>query len=134
MSRSRMKARARQTPFRIARTRNVRRAEACRVVHWSPRWQGRTFTDWRRPMDQDVRVAFVNIARCRVHRGTDLCASVVITRVEEHRVRDAAELNLLAWRKVLDGQRTLLRELVPFRHRRETFLALPVSYGITRPQ
>lgn len=119
-----MKARARQTPFRIARTRNIRRAEACRVVHWRPRWTGRTFLDWRRPMDQDARVAFVDAARCRVHRGQNVSVDVVITRVEEHRVRDGAELNELASRRILEAQRTLLRELVPFRHRRETFLAL----------
>ena len=83
-------------------------------------WERRTFEDWRRPHDQDVRVAFVTLARCPAgHRTVHLSATVVVDRTEDHGAPNAAALQELANQRVRQAERAVLRAVVPFRFRRE---------------
>ena len=93
----------------------------CRSEHPMALSRLGVFVTWRRPYDQDCRVADVG-AGCERHR-VQVWASAVIRAVEEVAMQSAYDLRELSLTRLAEARRAFLQAALPHRLRRASFLS-----------
>lgn len=88
-----------------------RRAISCRAEHWSALMGGRTLTPFRRPVNMDLKIAYI-VTRCPRCR-TNVQVPIALAADEELACSGPLALHALVERKLLEADEVFARMVLP---------------------